>query len=205
MSVTRQQAIPAQADACFVHGAAAGGILARCYLTETLGEDATETGQSDLITHIDAAYLFGARRIAAQAQQPEVKTIKTLLGGVFPLAQIGALLEIELGSDNVRGLINSVNVSAQVSNSGATVSQSLTIGESTSSQWARYRRLAPGDPLRLGTITADNGDGTMAVGLVGGGVLRARGGGTIGQTVYVRNGAIDGVAPSLPSYDVEIF
>lgn len=57
--------------------------------------------------------------------------------------------------------------------------------------------LLPARPLHIGTVLAV-GSGIAHVELPGGAVVQARGSATAGQKVYVRDGAIEGVAPSLP-------
>lgn len=63
--------------------------------------------------------------------------------------------------------------------------------------------LLPARPLLVGTVTATDGD-VSTVELPGGGVLRARGESTVGQNVFVRDGLIEGAAPSLPFVAIEI-
>lgn len=70
--------------------------------------------------------------------------------------------------------------------------------------WRRFRDLLPDSPRLVGTVTTNHGDGTVTVSLQGGGTLRVRGTTTAGASVYVRDGAIEGAAPALPTYDVEI-
>jgi hypothetical protein len=48
-------------------------------------------------------------------------------------------------------------------------------------------------------------DGTRTVEMVGGGRQRVRGEGSVGANVWVRSGRIEGDAPGLPSYDIEVF
>ena len=57
--------------------------------------------------------------------------------------------------------------------------------------------LLPARPLQVGTVIATDGD-VSTVELPGGGVLRARGAEALGAKVFVRDGVIEGVAPSLP-------
>lgn len=63
--------------------------------------------------------------------------------------------------------------------------------------------LLPARPLQVGTITAIDGD-VATVQLPGGGRLTARGGGAVGDSVFVRDGAIEGEAPALPVEVIEI-
>lgn len=69
-----------------------------------------------------------------------------------------------------------------------------------------YRRLLdllPQKPLLVGEVMAVSG-GKVTVQLPGGGWVTARGAATVGQDVFLRDGVIEGVAPSLTpvSYDV---
>lgn len=63
--------------------------------------------------------------------------------------------------------------------------------------------LLPARPLQIGTVLAVSGS-QCTVELPGGGLLQARGSATVGAQVFVRDGVIEGVAPSLTlvSYDV---
>lgn len=63
--------------------------------------------------------------------------------------------------------------------------------------------LLPSRDLQIGDVTAF-GDGVATVELLDGGVISARGSATVGQRVYVRDGAIEGLAPSLSVVTVEI-
>lgn len=63
--------------------------------------------------------------------------------------------------------------------------------------------LLPSYPLQIATITAIEGDVARLV-LPGGGVLTARGTGVVGDQVFVRDGVIEGQAPSLRPVQVEI-
>ena len=63
--------------------------------------------------------------------------------------------------------------------------------------------LLPSYPLQIATITAIDGE-VAQLALLGGGVLTARGAGTVGDQVFVRDGVIEGQAPSMPFVQVEI-
>jgi hypothetical protein len=63
--------------------------------------------------------------------------------------------------------------------------------------------LLPSYPLQIATITAIDGE-VAQLALLGGGVLTARGAGAVGDQVFVRDGVIEGQAPSMPFVQVEI-
>lgn len=63
--------------------------------------------------------------------------------------------------------------------------------------------LLPARPLVVGTV-ASLSAGVAMVTLPGGGTLKARGAATVGQQVFVRDGAIEGQAPSLPIEVIEV-
>jgi len=70
-----------------------------------------------------------------------------------------------------------------------------------------YRALAdllPDPPLTTATVTATHTDGTATITAPGGGTQRVRGSATEGQTVFVRDGLIQGPAPDLPIINIEI-
>lgn len=67
-----------------------------------------------------------------------------------------------------------------------------------------FQDIFPAPPLQVGTVTAIDG-AAVTVTLPGGGVLQARGqGSAIGQRVFVRDGLIEGAAPSLPLVSIDI-
>ncbi|WP_407935844.1 hypothetical protein [Cupriavidus necator] len=65
------------------------------------------------------------------------------------------------------------------------------------------RGLLPDAPLQVGTVVSVT-NGIAAVQLPGGGVLRARGDAYIGQNVFVRDGVVEGTAPSLPLQLIDV-
>ena len=200
LSLSRRQAVPTQANAVYVNGGASG-IVARCWRTGTAGDRLAPSAQDERITHVDGARLLGTRLLAAQAQQPDVRSVTLPLGGVFPLGSIGDLLALDIGGQDVRGIVNGVSITAQ----GNTVHQTVTIGEDTPNAWALWRRLLPEAPLLLGEVQAIHADGTRTVTLIGGGRQRVRGEGVVGAAVWVRSGQIEGSAPHLPRFDLEVF
>jgi hypothetical protein len=67
----------------------------------------------------------------------------------------------------------------------------------------RLLALLPAAPLLIGQVTAAAPD-AVTVTLPSGEQLRARGSANIGDTVFVRDGAIEGPAPALEGVDIVI-
>jgi hypothetical protein len=210
LQLTRQRQAKAQANGVYVHGGEVGGYQALVRRTGTDGARQANTQSSPLIastgTDVAGARLLGSRILAAHEAQPEVRSITLPLGGVFPLQELGDLIELEIGQDLIRGTVSGLQV--QVATAGAgqsvTVRQTLTLGEETPNQWAKFSRLLPGDPLLVGEATTVHADGTVTVTLIGGGTVRVRGEATEGQMVYVRGGRIEGEAPQLTAYEIDV-
>lgn len=69
--------------------------------------------------------------------------------------------------------------------------------------FTRWRKLAPQEPLLTGTIVAVL-DGSVVVEQPGGGRQTIRGEGAVDDKVYFRAGVIEGPAPDLPYYLIEV-
>ena len=69
--------------------------------------------------------------------------------------------------------------------------------------YEQFRQLIHDPPLQAGTVI-DVGSGVVTVALPGGGRIKARGSAAIGQKVFVRDDAIEGIAPSLLLEIIEI-
>ena len=69
--------------------------------------------------------------------------------------------------------------------------------------FARFKKLFEGPPLLTGTVTSAGG-GFATVQLPDGGTLNVRGAASFGQKVFVRDGVIEGAAPSLTLTTIEI-
>ncbi|WP_155301348.1 hypothetical protein [Cupriavidus necator] len=63
--------------------------------------------------------------------------------------------------------------------------------------------LLPDPPLQVGTVLSIS-NGVATVQLPGGGLLQARGATSQGATVFVRDGVIEGAAPSLPVQVIDV-
>jgi len=69
--------------------------------------------------------------------------------------------------------------------------------------YRQFRRLIPDPPLQVGTVV-DVGPGAVTVALPGGGLIKARGTADIDQKVFVRDGAVEGIAPNLTLEVIDI-
>lgn len=69
--------------------------------------------------------------------------------------------------------------------------------------YEQFRQLIPDPPLQAGTVISV-GTGVVTVQLPGGGLIKARGTAAVGQKVFVRDDAVEGVAPSLTLEIIEI-
>ncbi len=122
------------------------------------------------------------------------------LDGVdVPLLEIGQLIETTLDSETVKGIINSISISATL----AKVRQTIQIGEETNNTWRQFKELLPSDPLLVANL--DSTDGTTSImTLLDGGVIRVRGAGTVNQNYYIRSGKIEDQAPNMTATEIVI-
>lgn len=70
--------------------------------------------------------------------------------------------------------------------------------------WRRFQQLAaPPTFLSIGTVVqADFGECTVQ--FLGGSTLRVQGAGTVGQSYFIRDGRLDGEAPTLNVLEMEV-
>ena len=69
--------------------------------------------------------------------------------------------------------------------------------------YRQFRQLLPDPPLQAGIVVEVDAS-RVVIALPGGGLVHGRGEATLGQTVFVRDGVIEGEAPALPQVDIEI-
>lgn len=68
---------------------------------------------------------------------------------------------------------------------------------------SEFRSLLPDSPVLVGVVDSISG-GVATLTLPDGNTATARGTATVGQRVFFRNNAIEGIAPSLPTVVIEI-
>ena len=69
--------------------------------------------------------------------------------------------------------------------------------------YEQFRQLIPDPPLQAGTVVAV-GSGVVTVAMPGGGLIKARGSAAIGQNVFVRDDAVEGIASALTLELIEV-
>ncbi len=181
-------------NAVYVHGEQ-NGVLAWCRLNGTAGDVLSATESNGLITDVTGARALGERILAGKATQPVTTSFTTFLGGDFPLAEVGQLVQV----NNERAIINGVAISVEFGK----VRQTITVGENTSNAYAKLMNLLPAQPLLVGNVVSTYSDKSVLT-LLDGGVITARGTGTVGQNYYVRNGLIESAAPNLTLSEIVI-
>jgi len=200
LSVSLRPGISTQANGVYVHGGEIGGVLAWCRLTGTDGAKLAPTVSNSLMTDVVGCRLLGERILSGQQSQPAIRSATIPLdGNDFPLVKVGDLVQIAIGGDIVKGIVNSVQIDASL----AKVSQTLYIGEETANVWTAFNSLMPRDPLLVGGIASTDGN-VSVINLLDGGVVSVRGTGTIGNKVYIRAGRIEGPAPTMAQNEIVV-
>lgn len=69
--------------------------------------------------------------------------------------------------------------------------------------WRRLKQLIPDAPLLVGTVDSISSYGAVVL-LPDGAPIAVRGAATLGQKVFIRDGLIEGLAPSLTDVLIEI-
>lgn len=73
----------------------------------------------------------------------------------------------------------------------------------TTNLWKRLKQLLPDAPLLVGVVDSVSTYGAV-VELPDGSLVSVRGAATVGQRVFIRDGVIEGQAPSLTTVLIEI-
>ncbi|MFI3217038.1 MAG: hypothetical protein QX192_09575 [Methylococcales bacterium] len=117
----------------------------------------------------------------------------------MPLANVGDLVRVNVDGGQVRGIVNSVSISANLKE----VWQTIQIGEETANVWSAFKQILPREPLLVGTLSSTEGK-TSLMTLIDGGVISVRGTGTGGAKYYIRAGRIENEAPNLKQSEIVI-
>jgi hypothetical protein len=70
--------------------------------------------------------------------------------------------------------------------------------------WSNFQSLIPKAPLLVGEVIGVNSNGTCSVTMPGGGNMRVIGASTVGKKVFIKDGVIQGEAPDLDYYELEV-
>lgn len=199
-TVTYQSVIPAQANGVYIHGGEIGGVIAWCRLTGTDGARLAQTMNNALMTSVVGCRALGERILAGQYTQPALQSVALPMNATdMPLANIGDLIRIAIDNTQVRGIVNSISISANLKS----VLQTVQIGEETANVWSAFKQILPSEPLLVGTLSSTDGQ-TSLMTLVDGGVIRVRGTGTANAKYYIRAGRIENEAPNLVMSEIVI-
>lgn len=192
-SLTYRAVIPAQANGVYVHGGEIGGVIGWCRLTGTDGARLSQTVNNALMTNVIGCRALGERILAGQYTQPALQSVTLPMNATdMPLANVGDLIRVNVDGSQVRGIVNSVSISASLGN----VSQTLQIGEETANVWSAFKQILPQEPLLVGMLSSTDG-ATSLMTLIDGGVVRVRGTGSVNAKYYIRAGRIENEAPNL--------
>ncbi len=75
----------------------------------------------------------------------------------------------------------------------------------TTNIWQKFRALIPEAGRVVATITANNGNGTSQAMLRDGSVVTVKGDSVMpGEKVFIQEGEVKGVAPSLAQYEADV-
>lgn len=66
--------------------------------------------------------------------------------------------------------------------------------------WKLLQSVLPGDSLRIGTIAVVHANNTVSCTMANGGTLVARGTGSVGDVVYIRDGEVRDTASGLTTF-----
>jgi hypothetical protein len=185
-----------QYNRVFVQGMA-GGIVGRVTRAGTAGDLVAQTIVDALTTHADAArqralpVLSDVGRIAnIGLRLPVLDATGIIVPGKF-------VRYVDGGTTRV-GLVRSVNVEVAMPQVWQTINWRLTLN-----LFKQFTALLPKTPLLVGVVV-DAGDGMALVEELGGGRTRVRGDAAVGDSVFFRNGLIEGPAPDLTVEIIEV-
>lgn len=71
--------------------------------------------------------------------------------------------------------------------------------------WNEFKSILPDHPTLIGKVLAHMPDGTSAIEMLGGGLMRVAGQDVeAGKSCFVQDGRVIGEAPDLPKYEFDI-
>ena len=70
--------------------------------------------------------------------------------------------------------------------------------------FAKFQQLIPSSPTVVGTVSHLHTNGTCSVTMPGDGTMRVIGEVAVGKKVFIKEGVVQGEAPDLPFYELEV-
>lgn len=187
-----------QPNAVYVHGEEIGGELSLVRFNGTAGDRLAPTVENSLMTDVIATRSLGEKILSDEYEQPIYKSLVTFMDAqTVPFIPIGSLIEVIVGVESVKGIVNSVSITANL----PTVTMTLTIGRSTSNVFTSFVELLPEDIIKVATVSSTTGTSSLVT-LIDGGVETVKGLGVVGTNVYIKGGEIVSKAPTLPTSTV---
>jgi hypothetical protein len=199
VSLSYRNVIPTQANGVYIHGSEIGGVLSRCRLSGTAGDRLAATVTNPLMTNVIGTRALGEKILADNYEQPAIQSVSLKLGGDYPLVNVGDFVRINIDGGQVRGVVNSVSIDASLDS----VNQTIQIGAESANVWTSFKQLTPSNPLLVGTIALTTETQSLVT-LIDGGVVGVRGVGAVNEKWYIRNGALESIAPSLTLSEIVI-
>ena len=193
IALTEEPVASWQGQGVYIHGNEIGGELALVRLNGVADPRLVPTASNGLMTDGVALRSLGRRILAAQAEQPIIKSVTTFMDGtIVPFINVGTYIGFDVDGVEIRGIVNGVSITA----THAEVSQTLTIGEQTPNTWAAFKDLIPIDPIVIGEISSTDGITSLML-LVDGSSIRVRGTGNVGGKYWIDSQHIIDSAPNM--------
>jgi hypothetical protein len=185
-----------QYNAAFVHGDATGGVFTRVLRTGEAGDRLAPTASHALITDAAAARALGTAILGEAWMSDALGSATIGLGGDFPLATLGDL--VQCGDDF--GTVSGIDIAVNVDQGGAAqVRQTLDFGARPSNLVTALRAATPSAPTLWARVEAINADGTATVSYPRGGTARVKLGAMTPQpsdAIFERGGFVIASAPN---------
>ena len=195
-------------NAVYVHGDSLG-ILGHAVRASTAGDIELATTVEPLITAVEAARGLAGRLLADAYTPPRMASFAIPLSsaaGDYPLVAIGDIISVLDGLQDDRGICAALQIHVTppglAFTDGPDITQTISL-HGQRSAISRLSAILPRPPLLVGTVQSTALD-TATVQLIGGGQVVVRGQANVSDSVYIRNGVIEGIAPALATVPIAV-